>query len=163
MSPNNINCLGNHFWSVAYKIGFGISRAWYKFYVSENGDPNHLRHAAENISSCGFQIATKFRQVYLVRPMQSSMEFCSLATVAMVTVAKEQNSIDDCIGLTKIHFLSKFGGNSKTTGWDIFRSVLFGPVAREPSPGYRGIWWKKNSRNYSQMPILVTLYVFGRP
>ena len=54
--------------------------------------------------------------------------FFSLATVTMVTakklfflvtmatVAKEQNSIDGSLGFTKIHLVSKFGGNLKTTG-----------------------------------------------
>ena len=52
----------------------------------------------------------------LDRPREPSMEFRSLATVAMVTVAKEQNSIDGSLSFTKIHLVSKFGGNPKSTG-----------------------------------------------
>ena len=36
--------------------------------------------------------------------------------VTIATVAKERNSIDDCIGLTKIQLLPKFDGNPKRTG-----------------------------------------------
>ena len=99
-----------------------VTRGW----VPSNGTK---KHAAENISPCGFRIATKFGQkVYLSKTYAiidgisllgngchgNQETSCNLVTIA--TVGKEQNSIDDCIGLTKIHLLSKFGGNPKSTG-----------------------------------------------